>query len=127
MSTTPQSLVQTSDRQTATLRVAVATKGGGVVNQHFGHASQFEIYDVSSTQAKLVEVRAVNAYCHGKNDEPGDLGEILDILSDCKAVLTSRIGDNPGDRLRQAGIEPVQVYEVIETALFDLHEQWNRT
>lgn len=65
-------------------------------------------------------------YCHGNNNEPGDLTPIVSTLQDCKAVLVSRIGVGPDDLLREAGIEPIQVYEVIETALFDFYETWSQ-
>ena len=49
---------QLIDRDTATpanpkqkLRLAVASKGYGLVDQHFGHADSFLIYEVDGTQA----------------------------------------------------------------------------
>ena len=65
-------------------------------------------------------------YCHGKEDSPGDLSAILDTLQDCQAVMTSRIGIGPEDRLRDAGIEPVQVYDTIETALFSFYDRYRQ-
>lgn len=104
--------------------VAVASKGRGLVNQHFGHAKEFQIYEVDATEATYVDTRFVTPYCQGGHSEKEALNEILRTLFDCKAVLVSRIGVGPDDRLREAGIEPVQTYEVIETALFDFYEQW---
>lgn len=105
-----------------TIRVAIATKGGGIVNQHFGHAREFFIYDVDGEQATLQEIRTIAQYCHGPDDGPGDLNDIIRILSDCEAVLVAKIGVGPDDRLRQAGIEPVQVYDVIETAALNYYQ-----
>jgi len=102
-----------------TVRVAIATKGGGLVNQHFGHAREFFIYEVDGDRATLREIREVTPYCHGPEDGPGDLDAIIRALSDCEAVLVTKIGAGPDDRLREAGIEPVQVYDVIETAALD--------
>jgi nitrogen fixation protein NifB len=39
--------------------VAVATKGGGLVNQHFGHAKEFQIYEVDGSEVKYVGHRKV--------------------------------------------------------------------
>ena len=39
--------------------VAVTTKGGGRINQHFGHASEFQIYELSGAGAKFVGHRKV--------------------------------------------------------------------
>ena len=107
-----------------TIRVAIATKGGGLVNQHFGHAREFFIYEVNGKQATLREIREVSQYCHGAGESAGDLSDIIRILSDCKAVLVSKIGVGPDDRLREAGIEPVQVYDVIETAVLNYYQTY---
>ncbi|MGC9528005.1 MAG: NifB/NifX family molybdenum-iron cluster-binding protein [Limnospira sp.] len=105
-----------------TVRVAIATKGGGLVNQHFGHAREFFIYEVNGEQATLREIREVSPYCHGPEDAPGDLNTIIRTLSDCEALLVAKIGIGPDDRLREAGIEPVQVYDVIETAALNYYQ-----
>ncbi|MBP0000137.1 MAG: dinitrogenase iron-molybdenum cofactor [Cyanobacteria bacterium SID2] len=119
---------QTSPKSTGSfsLRVAVATRGYGIVNQHFGHANCFQIYDVKDSEAIWLEERPVTSYCHGPEDGPGDLDAILQTLKDCQAVLVSRIGHGPDDRLRKAGIEPVLACDTIETALFELYANWPR-
>ena len=45
--------------------IAVATKGGGRVNEHFGHAKEFQIYELSTAGAKFVGHRRVDLYCQG--------------------------------------------------------------
>ncbi|WP_340025487.1 nitrogenase cofactor biosynthesis protein NifB [Paenibacillus sp. FSL K6-1096] len=92
-------------------RVAVATRGGDKVNQHFGHATEFLVYDTDGTEVKLLGVRKIQAYCHGKADCNGDkadtLQEIISILSDCRILLCSGIGDAPKTSLNQAGVLPL--------------------
>lgn len=39
------------------VRVAVATRGSNVINQHFGHAKEFIIYDVLQGNLRFVGVR----------------------------------------------------------------------
>ncbi|WP_211517546.1 NifB/NifX family molybdenum-iron cluster-binding protein [Geitlerinema sp. PCC 9228] len=121
-SQTPQPAAASTDMPV--IRVAVASKDDQLVNQHFGHAKEFLIYEVQGSVATLLEKRSIEQYCHGKDDTPGDLQAILDTLEDCSAVLVSRIGHGPDDRLRDAGIEPVQVYDVIETAVLDFYAQY---
>ena len=104
------------------IRLAVASKGHGLVDQHFGHAASFLIYEVDGIQATYLETRTCIPYCQGGHGETASLDQIINLLRDCKAVLVSRIGVGPDDRLREAGIEPVQVYDQIETALFDFYE-----
>ena len=47
------------------LLVAVATKGSGLINEHFGHAKEFQIYELSTGGAKFVGHRRVDLYCQG--------------------------------------------------------------
>jgi nitrogen fixation protein NifB len=88
-------------------RVAVATKAGGLVDQHFGHAREFLVYDVTRAGARLVGRRATEAYCTGGEGEDDALAVALRALSDCRAVLVAKIGHCPKGQLAAAGIEPV--------------------
>ncbi|WP_088284552.1 nitrogenase cofactor biosynthesis protein NifB [Ideonella sp. A 288] len=90
--------------------VAVATEGQGRVNQHFGHATEFQIYEVSRKQALFVGHRRVDLYCQGGFGEDEQLPSIVSAINDCHAVLVSKIGACPRDELTAAGIEPVDQY-----------------
>jgi nitrogen fixation protein NifB len=98
--------------------VAVATEGHGRVNQHFGHATEFQIFEVDRKQALFVGHRRVDLYCQGGYGEDEQLPSIVNAINDCHAVLVSKIGACPRDELKAAGIEPVDQYahEFIEKA-----------
>jgi nitrogen fixation protein NifB len=98
--------------------VAVATEGHGKVNQHFGHATEFQIFEVSAGRALFVGHRRVDLYCQGGYGEDEQLPSIVNAINDCHAVLVSKIGACPRDELTAAGIEPVDRYahEFIEKA-----------
>ncbi|CAD5958887.1 FeMo cofactor biosynthesis protein NifB [Planktothrix tepida] len=104
--------------------VAIATKGGGLVNQHFGHAREFMIYEVDANEAKFVGHRKVEQYCHGGYGEEDSLDNILKMLEGCTAVLVSKIGHCPQEQLKQAGIEAIEVYDVIEKAVTEYYHKW---
>jgi nitrogen fixation protein NifB len=89
------------------VRVAVATRGSNVINQHFGHAKEFIIYDVRKGNIRLVGVRKVQAYCNGTRDCGSPISEAVDMLKDCSLLLCSGIGEAPAGKLRQAGIIPL--------------------
>ena len=87
--------------------IAVATKGGGRINQHFGHAKEFQIYEVSTSGAKFVGHRRVDNYCQGGFGEEESLETVIRAINDCVAVFISRIGNCPREGLLKAGIEPI--------------------
>lgn len=93
-----------------TLLVAAATKGSGLINEHFGHAKEFQVYELSSAGAKFVGHRRVDVYCQGGDGEEGRLSTIIRGIHDCHAVFVAKIGDCPKSNLIKAGIEPVDQY-----------------
>jgi nitrogen fixation protein NifB len=99
-------------------RVAVATKSGGLVDQHFGHAREFLVYDVTRQGARLVTRRSTDAYCTGGEGDDDALAVALRALADCDAVLVAKIGHCPKGQLAAAGIEPAtaQAFQPIEAA-----------
>ena len=101
--------------------VAVATKGGGRVNEHFGHVTEFQIFELSATAALFVGHRRVDLYCQGGHGDEEQMPSVVKAINDCHAVLVAKIGACPRDELSRAGIEPVEQYsgEFIEKAALD--------
>ena len=100
--------------------VAVATKGGGIVNQHFGHAREFSIFETLGHEVKFVGARNVQHYCQGPvtcGDEPGALEKVVEMLSDCQALLCVRIGPGPRQTLEAAGIKVFETYDLVINAV----------
>jgi len=106
--------------------VAIATKGGGLVNQHFGHAKEFQVYEVDGTEVRFISHRKVDHYCQGGYGEAATFDNIVKTIADCKAVLVSKIGESPKEKLLQAGIQAVEAYDVIEKVALEFYEQWNK-
>jgi nitrogen fixation protein NifB len=104
--------------------VAVATKGGGLVNQHFGHVKEFQIYEVDGNDARFVGHRKVDHYCQGGYGEKATLENIIQAIADCKAVLVSKIGDSPKEKVHKAGIQTVEAYDVIEKVALEFYQQY---
>ncbi|GAB3438082.1 nitrogenase cofactor biosynthesis protein NifB [Insolitispirillum peregrinum] len=99
--------------------VAIATKGGGRVNQHFGHATEFQIYEVDSHGVRFSGHRRADNYCVGGYGEDDRLDIIIKALEGVSAVLCAKVGDCPKDTLAQAGIPVLDDYafEYIETSV----------
>ncbi|WP_017314878.1 nitrogenase cofactor biosynthesis protein NifB [Mastigocladopsis repens] len=104
--------------------VAVATKGGGLVNQHFGHVKEFQIYEVDGNDARFVGHRKVDHYCQGGYGEKATLDNIIQAIADCKAVLVSKIGDSPKEKVHKAGLQTVEAYDVIEKVALEFYQQY---
>lgn len=104
------------------LRIAVASSGSGVINQHFGHAREFLVYEADAEDVRFIGTRRVQAYCTGDEtcgEAESALAGTLRALEGCAAVLCSKIGIEPWDALEAAGIAPngEHAMEPIETAV----------
>ena len=101
------------------LLVAVATRGGGRINQHFGHAREFQVYAVSPEGIRFTGVRRVDQYCEGGWGEDATLDGVLAALAGIACVLVAKVGDCPRDALARAGIEATQDhgYDWIESGI----------
>jgi nitrogen fixation protein NifB len=115
-------------RETRPVLMAVATTGGGLINQHFGHAREFLIYEATSQDVRFVGHRKVDLYCSG-GDTCGDaetaLQKTIRTLSGCEAVLCSKIGYEPWGMLEEAGIAPngEHAMEPIEEAVAAVYRE----
>lgn len=95
--------------EAAKVRIAVATRGNGKVNVHFGHAKEFLVYEVTGETIRLLGVRKVQAYCNGTADtntvnKSAIFAETATMLADCQLLLCSGIGGPPNLRLKEKGI-----------------------
>lgn len=86
------------------LRVAVATRGGGRVNLHFGKATEFLVYEVDAAGIRLLGPRRVENYCLGGHGDAQKLEAVIAALAGVDLLLVARVGDCPRERLAQAGL-----------------------
>jgi predicted Fe-Mo cluster-binding NifX family protein len=103
--------------------IAVASKDGKVINQHFGHAERFLIYDVGEGEAKLVDEKKVERYCSYDTDHPLRahlLKAIADALHGCSAVVCAQIGQGPQMEMERLGIDTFVADGPIRPTLIEL-------
>jgi nitrogenase cofactor biosynthesis protein NifB len=109
----------------APLFFAAASKNGIAVDQHFGHASAFYIYQYKNGKVEFIEKRDVSRYCRGRENcgrnaaewhEEG-LNGILESLSGCDGVIAMRIGEVPRRRLAEQGIRFFMTYDYVTDAV----------
>jgi len=123
-------------------RVAVCSRGGFLIDQHFGHAKELLIYENRGGKAVFVEKRRVMPYCAGEA-ECGGAGDgsgkghedafapqadvkdskmdlLLAAVADCQFVLAMRVGESPRRRLKDNGIKVAVTYDRIEKAVLEV-------
>jgi nitrogen fixation protein NifB len=110
--------------------MAVATKGGGVINEHFGHAREFLIYEASASWRALhrppQDRPLLRRRRHLRRRRRGPrCSSTLRELAGCEVVLCSKIGYEPWSRLEAAGIMPngEHAMEPIEEAVAAVYEE----
>jgi len=103
------------------MKVAFATTDGVNIDEHFGRAGAFAIYDLSRDGYAFKELRkfADGRDCaieetKGSGSTHDDLVEKkVRRLSDCKIVYLTEIGGPSASRLIKKGIMPIKVKEVV--------------
>ncbi|MDO8605656.1 MAG: nitrogenase cofactor biosynthesis protein NifB [Phaeospirillum sp.] len=99
--------------------VAVCTKGGGRINQHFGHAKEFQVFEVDAQGVRFSGHRKADNYCVGGYGDDEKMDGVLAALEGIDTVFVAKIGRCPKDDLKKAGIEAIDLYpfDYIETAV----------
>ncbi len=103
--------------------IAVASKDGREINQHFGHAERFLIYEVDRVDAKLVEEKKVERYCSYDADHPlrGHILEaIAGALAGCRALVCAQIGQAPQMEMERLGIDAYVADGPIKPTLIEI-------
>jgi len=108
--------------------MAVATSGSGVINQHFGHAREFLVYEASPDGVRFISHRKADQYCIGDDtcgEKESALTTTIRSLQGCEVVLCSKIGYEPWDELEKAGIQPngEHAMEAIEEAVAAVYQE----
>lgn len=92
------------------LKVAFASTDRTRVNQHFGAAEGFVVYEVTPDKATLVGVAEFAEEAMDGNEDK--LGAKVDFLAGCAAVYVMAIGASAIKKLMAKGIQPIRVDEV---------------
>jgi nitrogen fixation protein NifX len=114
------------------MKIAFATTDGIKVDEHFGRAGLFAVYEMTGSGYSLVEMRR---FADGRDtgvEETRGVGLIHDDrvqskvekLADCKIVYLTEIGGPSAARLIKKGVMPVKVTDMatIEESLRKLME-----
>ena len=103
------------------MKIAFATTDGVMVDEHFGRAGMFAVYELTNDGYKFLEMRK---FAEGRDtaiEETKGMGwahdekvqSKVDKLADCKIIYLTEIGGPSAARLARKGIMPIKVKEVV--------------
>ena len=103
------------------MKVAFATTDGINVDEHFGRAGRFAIYDLTGQGYEFVELRRFSDGLDLSVVGTKGLGQVHDDrvaekvekLSDCRIIYMTEIGGPSAARLIKKGMMPIKVTEVV--------------
>lgn len=106
-----------------TIKVAIASSDGKYINQHFGMASQFLIFELNEDGTyKFLELRENKPACSVEGHSQLSMEESVELISDCQVLIASQIGPGAIDILLKSNIDPYIAPTFIEDALKQLTE-----
>jgi nitrogen fixation protein NifX len=109
------------------MKVAFATTDGNNIDEHFGRAGLFAVYEMTEGGHRFLELRKFADGVDRAVVDTRDKGQVHDDavqakvekLADCKLIYLTEIGGPAAARLVQKGIMPMKIKEpvMILTAL----------
>lgn len=104
-------------------RVAVASSDGKYINQHFGHARQFLIFELEpGADFRFLELRETNPPCDGGEHHDDKLNRAVRAVTDCQFLLVSHIGPGAAQLAKSKGVIPFAYPDFIDIALDKLQK-----
>jgi predicted Fe-Mo cluster-binding NifX family protein len=101
-------------------KVAVASTDGKFVNEHFGRATQFLIFEIDQGKYRFIELLKTRPYCNQGEHDDQQLRTAIESLQGCRAVVVSQIGNGAAEVLKRQEIVPFEIRDFIEDALSKL-------
>jgi nitrogen fixation protein NifX len=106
------------------MKIALATTDGAMIDEHFGRAGKFAVYDLTPEGYELVETRTFAdgiddavAGTKGRGQAHDDAVQAkVDRLSDCRIIFLTEIGGPSAARLVKKRIMPMKVRSVTPIA-----------
>ena len=105
-------------------KIAAASTDGIHINEHFGRAAFFRIYELTDKSCDFLEVRdAVAVRQHMREHDKSDFDRLVELLSDCDAVLAVRIGEGAAAYLIEKGLRVFEASGPIEAVLQHMRDR----
>ena len=89
------------------IRIAVASNGGELIDGHFGSCPRFLIYQLSKDKLKLIDIRKTD----GADDAEDKNAFRAEIAKDCHVMYVQSVGGPAAAKIVRTGIYPMKVPE----------------
>ncbi len=97
--------------------IAVASSDGKCIDEHFGRAWRFSIYQFRAGEWSHLEDRESLPPCSGGAHADDLLDRVVDVVADCRWVVVSQIGPTAIDALIARRVLPLVIEGTIDEAL----------
>jgi predicted Fe-Mo cluster-binding NifX family protein len=109
-------------------RVAITTRDGKVIQEHFGHARHFHIVELGDDGYSYLETREIEPRCQGSfpDQTPHDdsrFAPVVELLADCTAVITAQIGPGASDYVIANGLRVFEARGFVDAILKEIMEK----
>jgi nitrogen fixation protein NifX len=95
------------------MKVAFTSKTGEMIDQHFGMAESFAVWELGPVEACFVGTLKVGS---AGNDEEDRIAARAELLSDCAIVYTMQIGGPAAAKLVSRKIQPMKTNSEVPVA-----------
>ena len=103
------------------MRIAIASTDGTRVDQHFGHAQRFYVYELVAGVATPAAIRPNEPSC-GRQDGAAAHTRALDLISDCDIVVVANVGPCALGLIEARGMTCFETTDVVTRVLTALAE-----
>jgi len=93
------------------VKIAFASSDRRLVDQYFGAAESFALYELAEDDARLIEVVQFHDSDTAMDGHEGKLAGKIALLDGCAAVYCNAVGASAIKQLLGAGIQPMKVDE----------------
>ncbi|GEM_PF-1683700 len=100
-------------------RIAIGTRDGINITEHFGQCNRFLIVEISQEDDQVILSGERDTGCENRcgNHQDDRIREKIQVLKDCRIVLVKQIGGQSEKLLNHYGITALQYNGPIEDAL----------
>lgn len=95
------------------IRVAVASNDGSLLNGHFGSCVRFLVYQLTAQESRLIDIRSTS---EADTAEDKNLFR-AQLIKDCHIMFVQSIGGPAAAKVIRADIYPIKVPEVVDASL----------